>query len=263
MVLKQPATRLGLVAGCFLVEISGIEPLTSWMPFKRSPSWAIPPCSIFRNFLADFTDKIFNSPYSLGTIFANSKFTNCHETGLALGSFTGWCGLPNQLCGTPNHVESAFCRIAPFLIWTRAPAPNCGFGENKFSLSVWAAFQLEFSALFAVPYVRVQISPVAQKRLLASVVRLVKNWGSKTLETVDAVGVSPTASKPFVLDGAEGGIWTLARFYPPTPLAGEPLQPLGYFCMTENLTWRWEKVAERVGFEPTALSSHQFSRLAP
>ena len=28
----------------FLVEISGIEPLTSWMPFKRSPSWAIPPC---------------------------------------------------------------------------------------------------------------------------------------------------------------------------------------------------------------------------
>ena len=26
-----------------LVEISGIEPLTSWMPFKRSPSWAIPP----------------------------------------------------------------------------------------------------------------------------------------------------------------------------------------------------------------------------
>ena len=26
-----------------LVEISGIEPLTSWMPFKRSPSWAIAP----------------------------------------------------------------------------------------------------------------------------------------------------------------------------------------------------------------------------
>ena len=26
-----------------VVEISGIEPLTSWMPFKRSPSWAIPP----------------------------------------------------------------------------------------------------------------------------------------------------------------------------------------------------------------------------
>ena len=29
-----------------LVEISGIEPLTSWMPFKRSPSWAIPPSVI-------------------------------------------------------------------------------------------------------------------------------------------------------------------------------------------------------------------------
>ena len=34
--------------------------------------------------------------------------------------------------------------------------------------------------------------------------------------------------------GAEGGIWTLARvFKPPTPLAGEPLRPLGYFCMVE------------------------------
>ena len=31
----------------FLVEISGIEPLTSWMPFKRSPSWAIPPYELF------------------------------------------------------------------------------------------------------------------------------------------------------------------------------------------------------------------------
>ena len=30
----------------FMVEISGIEPLTSWMPFKRSPSWAIPPYSV-------------------------------------------------------------------------------------------------------------------------------------------------------------------------------------------------------------------------
>ena len=28
-----------------MVELSGIEPLTSWMPFKRSPSWAIAPHS--------------------------------------------------------------------------------------------------------------------------------------------------------------------------------------------------------------------------
>ena len=26
-----------------LVELRGIEPRTSWMPFKRSPSWAIAP----------------------------------------------------------------------------------------------------------------------------------------------------------------------------------------------------------------------------
>ena len=30
----------------FLVEISGIEPLTSWLPVMRSPSWAIPPSGI-------------------------------------------------------------------------------------------------------------------------------------------------------------------------------------------------------------------------
>ena len=37
---------LHLFCQCKLVEISGIEPLTSWMPFKRSPSWAIPLTSI-------------------------------------------------------------------------------------------------------------------------------------------------------------------------------------------------------------------------
>ena len=47
--------------------------------------------------------------------------------------------------------------------------------------------------------------------------------------------------------GAEGGSRTLARvFKPPTPLAGEPLRPLGYFC--RNI---WRSLAERVGFEPT------------
>ena len=43
---KTKATRFWPCGLLFLVEISGIEPLTSWMPFKRSPSWAIPPCSI-------------------------------------------------------------------------------------------------------------------------------------------------------------------------------------------------------------------------
>ena len=38
---------LHLVCQRDLVEISGIEPLTSWMPFKRSPSWAIPPYELF------------------------------------------------------------------------------------------------------------------------------------------------------------------------------------------------------------------------
>ena len=44
----------GLCESLFLVEISGIEPLTSWMPFKRSPSWAIPPCFQKPLILLDF-----------------------------------------------------------------------------------------------------------------------------------------------------------------------------------------------------------------
>ena len=40
--IKDPCS-LRLHESLILVEISGIEPLTSWMPFKRSPSWAIPP----------------------------------------------------------------------------------------------------------------------------------------------------------------------------------------------------------------------------
>ncbi len=36
-----------------------------------------------------------------------------------------------------------------------------------------------------------------------------------------------------------------AGFIQPTPLAGEPLRPLGYFCID------MKDVAERVGFEPT------------
>ena len=31
--------------------------------------------------------------------------------------------------------------------------------------------------------------------------------------------------------GGEGGIRTLARFYPPNPLAGGPLWPLGYLAI--------------------------------
>ena len=61
----------------------------------------------------------------------------------------------------------------------------------------------------------------------------------KTPETLDLQGFSGF--------GAEGGSRTLARvFKPPTPLAGEPLRPLGYFC--RNI---WRSLAERVGFEPT------------
>ena len=45
-------------------------------------------------------------------------------------------------------------------------------------------------------------------RLLASIVLLAKISGLKTPERVDAVGVAPTASKVFALDGTAEGIRT-------------------------------------------------------
>ena len=49
-------------------------------------------------------------------------------------------------------------------------------------------------------------------------------------------------------------------FTDPTPLAGEPLRPLGYFCI---IVFRTE-LAEREGFEPPVpVQYHWFSRPAP
>ncbi len=47
------------------------------------------------------------------------------------------------------------------------------------------------------------------------------------------------------------GFEPLRAFYTPTPLAGEPLRPLGYFSESFVFMKR-ERMAERVGFEPTA-----------
>ena len=66
---------------------------------------------------------------------------------------------------------------------------------------------------------------------------------------------SPKAFSRFRRTGAEGGIRTPARFYPPTPLAGEPL--IATWVLLQVLyhlkPYVPKKVAERVGFEPTAL----------
>ena len=78
----------------------------------------------------------------------------------------------------------------------------------------------------------------------------------KSPETVDAPGFAPDASIPVTLYGAEGGIRTLARFNPTTPLAGEPLIATWVLLHGYNrhhISASDEKVAERVGFEPTAL----------
>ena len=67
--------------------------------------------------------------------------------------------------------------------------------------------------------------------------------------------LDPLKIKAFLLAEKEG-FEPSRRSTRPTPLAGEPLRPLGYFRVFCFL-------AERVGFEPTALSGHWFSRPAP
>ena len=56
--------------------------------------------------------------------------------------------------------------------------------------------------------VRVQTPPEAPKSHLASIVLPVKFSGAKSPERVDAVGISPTASKVFAIDGADDGTRT-------------------------------------------------------
>ena len=48
---------------------------------------------------------------------------------------------------------------------------------------------------------------------------------------LDGAPLPITARAFSVSFGGEGGIRTLARFYPPNPLAGGPLWPLGYLAI--------------------------------
>ena len=58
---KSPVSQTnGLNKRFLLVEIRRIELLTSWMPFKRSPSWAIPPC--LGDVLYNIIDRSKNQP---------------------------------------------------------------------------------------------------------------------------------------------------------------------------------------------------------
>ena len=50
-------------------------------------------------------------------------------------------------------------------------------------------------------------------------------WNSNPRHAEPQSAALPTELRPH---GGEGGIRTLARFYPPNPLAGGPLEPLGY-----------------------------------
>ena len=87
------------------MEISGIEPLTSWMPFKRSPSWAIPPYSIPWHFLPRFTRNYLVFTIDFQTFSWISKFQICLFFWLSLGWLTRLCALPAELY---PHIDSLF-----------------------------------------------------------------------------------------------------------------------------------------------------------
>ena len=63
---KKP--RNHVVSRFFLVENSGIEPLTSWLPVKRSPSWANPP--------GQFVLNLFRSLGTIASISGHPLFVN-------------------------------------------------------------------------------------------------------------------------------------------------------------------------------------------
>ena len=78
------------------------------------------------------------------------------------------------------------------------------------------------------------------------------------------MGLNPLGA---LLFGGDGGTRTLAPVSRPTPLAGAPLHQLEYISIVKLtnkiMNLFGTMLAERVGFEPTALSSHRFSRPAP
>ena len=69
----------------------------------------------------------------------------------------------------------------------------------------------------------VRITPHHENGLLHLHLGWCSIFPSETAETLAAARVSGVASFSATLVGAEGGIRTLARFNPSTPLAGEPL----------------------------------------
>ena len=129
-----------------MVEISGIEPLTSWMPFKRSPSWAIPPYIIERS----------PSPfYGLRTRFSAEKPRRLKQsTGLFLrAGFRVHFGIPWTLVSGPWNRFTHFQRFLS-LVGQNGLEPSTSRLSVVCSsqLSYWPILPLLFkSAFLAAP----------------------------------------------------------------------------------------------------------------
>ena len=85
-------------------------------------------------------------------------------------------------------------------------------------------------------------------------------WKKKRWQPFGILSVALKISKLLPPYGAEERIWTSAALFTrPTPLAGEPLRPLGYFRRSmEKFSWRreWDS-------NPRMLSHRRFSRPVP
>ena len=115
--------------------------------------------------------------------------------------------------------------------------------------------------------VLVQIPTVPEKTVSRSFVFRLKLRSEKPRKRPIGCAFTRIRSKLTIIDGGDGGTRTLAPVSRPTPLAGAPLHQLEYISIVKLtnkiMNLFGTMLAERVGFEPTALSSHRFSRPAP
>ena len=88
-----------------MVEISGIEPLTSWMPFKRSPSWAIPP-----NWGKEHLPTVLFYVVYLACRINNNKFLSICQY---LSSKNFAVNFHRQLESRPAGASGLLCRFWP------------------------------------------------------------------------------------------------------------------------------------------------------
>ena len=156
------------------------------------------------------------------------------------------------------------------ICWYPKPADRCLFPAMNFLVQKKGAlfvFIFQKGHLAFSESVLVQIPTVPEKTVSRSFVFRLKLRSEKPRKRPIGCAFTRIRSKLTIIDGGDGGTRTLAPVSRPTPLAGAPLHQLEYISIVKLtnkiMNLFGTMLAERVGFEPTALSSHRFSRPAP